>query len=150
VKKMPLLFLIPLFTGLVTGYIFKNSTDEIGQIIGVVAAISLVLSLILAPWQVQLLLLVVVLVSTKKLLQQNEYKLKQQEKDQEQLNNGHNQEVISSPVAKIENEVTRKYRGNNYQATDVNVEIQEGEIVGRYRGLPWRMHQVVNTPRSME
>jgi predicted membrane protein len=135
---MPLLFLIPLFTGLVTGYIFKNSTDEIGQIIGVVAAISLVLSLILAPWQVQLLLLVVVLVSTKKLLQQNEYELKEQEKYQEQLNDSHKQEVISSQAQKMENEATRKYRGNNYQATDVNIEVKEGEIIGRYRGLPLR------------
>lgn len=147
---MPLLFLIPLFTGLVTAYIYKKSTDEIGQIIGVVAAVSLVLGLILAPWQVQLLLLVVVLVSTKKLLQQNEYKLKQQEKEQEQFNSGHHQEVISSQAAKIEHEATHKYRGSYYQATDISVEVQEGEIIGRYRGLPWRMHQVVNTPRSME
>ncbi len=146
---MPLLFVIPLFTGLVAGYIFKKSTDEIGQIIGVVAAISLALGLILAPWQVQLLLLIVVFVSTKKLLQQNEYKLKQQEKDQEQLNN-QNQELISSQPQLLEDEAILKYRGNNYQPPDMNVEIQEGEVVGRYRGIPWRMHQVVNTSRSME
>ncbi|BAZ69897.1 MAG: DUF4278 domain-containing protein [Pelatocladus maniniholoensis HA4357-MV3] len=147
---MALLFVIPLFTGLVAGYIFKKSTDEIGQIIGVVAAISLALGLILAPWQVQVLLLIVVFVSTKKLLQQNEYKLKQQEKYQEQLNKNQNQELISSQPQEIDNEATLKYRGSNYQAPDVNFEIQEGEVVGRYRGIPWRMHQVVNTPRSME
>jgi predicted membrane protein len=147
---MTLLFVIPIFTGLVAGYIFKKSTDEIGQIIGVVAAISLALGLILAPWQVQLLLLIVVFVSTKKLLQQNEYKLKSQEKDQEQLNNHQNQELISSQAQKIETEAILKYRGSNYQAPDVNVEIQDREVVGRYRGIPWRMHQVVNAPRSME
>ncbi|MFB2769760.1 DUF4278 domain-containing protein [Pelatocladus sp. BLCC-F211] len=147
---MTLLFVIPLFTGLVAGYVFKKSTDEIGQIIGVVAAISLALGLILAPWQVQLLLLIVVFVSTKKLLQPNEYKLKPQEKDQEQLNNHQNQELISSQAPEMEKETIRKYRGSNYQAPDVSVEIQEGEVVGRYRGIPWRMHQVVNTSRSME
>ncbi|WP_290887193.1 DUF4278 domain-containing protein [Fischerella sp.] len=111
---MPVLFLIPLFTGLVTAYIFKKSTDEIGQLIGVVAVISLALGLILAPWQVQLLLLVVVLVGTQKLLQQNEYKLRQQKKQQEQPNYNHSRQASSSEVQKMENEFTRKYRGVNY------------------------------------
>ncbi|AKG23555.1 hypothetical protein [Calothrix sp. 336/3] len=66
---MPLFFLIPLSMGLVTGYVYQKTTDEIGQLIGIVAVISLVLSIVLAPWQIQLSLLAVVLISTKKLLQ---------------------------------------------------------------------------------
>lgn len=71
---MVLAFLLPLLTALVSGYLFQKSTDEIGYLAGGVAIISFVISLILAPWEIQLLLLLVVLVSTQKLLQQNDYK----------------------------------------------------------------------------
>jgi hypothetical protein len=70
---MPLFFLIPLFTGLITGYFLNKKNDEIGYIAGVLTAISLIFSLILAPWQVQLGLLVVVLFGSKKLLQKKMY-----------------------------------------------------------------------------
>jgi hypothetical protein len=66
-SKMPLFFLIPLFTGLITGYFFKKN-DEIAYIAGVFTAISLILSLILAPWQIQFALLVFVLFGSNKLL----------------------------------------------------------------------------------
>ncbi len=71
---MVLAFLLPLLTALVSGYLFQKSTDEIGYLAGGIAIISFVISLILAPWEIQLLLLVVVLVSTQKLIQQNDYK----------------------------------------------------------------------------
>lgn len=71
---MVLAFLLPLLTALVSGYLFQKSTDEIGYLAGGIAIISFIISLILAPWEIQLLLLVVVLVSTQKLLQQNDYK----------------------------------------------------------------------------
>ncbi|MBW4644882.1 MAG: hypothetical protein KME23_18140 [Goleter apudmare HA4340-LM2] len=61
-------FLVPLFTGLLTGYLVKKTNDEIAYLGGVFAIISLILSLVLAPWQIQLMLLIIVLVSTKKLL----------------------------------------------------------------------------------
>jgi drug/metabolite transporter (DMT)-like permease len=66
---MRLFFLIPLFTGLIAGYFLNKKNDELGYIAGVLTAISLILCLILAPWQVQLGLLVVVLFGSKKLLQ---------------------------------------------------------------------------------
>ncbi|MBD2388601.1 hypothetical protein [Cylindrospermum sp. FACHB-282] len=65
---MPSFFLIPLFTGLVTGYFFKKSNDEIAYIAGVFAAISFIISLVLAPWQIQFALLILILASTNKLL----------------------------------------------------------------------------------
>ncbi|AFY54839.1 hypothetical protein Riv7116_2323 [Rivularia sp. PCC 7116] len=73
---MPLFFLIPLSICVITGYIFNRCSDEVGYLAGLFAIMSLVLSLILAPWEIQALLLVIVLVTTKKLLQRNEYKLK--------------------------------------------------------------------------
>ncbi|MBD2508956.1 hypothetical protein H6G91_16965 [Nostoc muscorum FACHB-395] len=71
---MPLFFLIPLCTALATGYMFKKSTDEIAYLAGVFAAISLILSLVLAPWQIQFGLLIAVLIITNRLLQKNEFK----------------------------------------------------------------------------
>jgi hypothetical protein len=73
---MTLAFLIPLFTGLVSGYVFKKSTDEIGYLPGAFAIVSFIISLVLAPWEIQLLLLVFVLVVTQKLLQKNEYRIR--------------------------------------------------------------------------
>ncbi len=71
---MPLFFLIPLCTALFTGYFFKKSSDEIAYISGFFAAISLIVSLVLAPWQLQLGLLIIVFFITNRLLQENESK----------------------------------------------------------------------------
>ncbi|RCJ22118.1 hypothetical protein A6S26_22395 [Nostoc sp. ATCC 43529] len=71
---MGLFFLIPLCTALATGYLFKKSTDEVAYLAGVFAAISLILSLVLAPWQIQFGLLIIVFMITNKLLQQNDSK----------------------------------------------------------------------------
>lgn len=83
---MALVFLIPLCTSLIIGYTFKECTDEIGNFAGIFALVNLVLSVVLAPWQILLLLLIFVLMTTKKLLQQNEYKLKLAKDNQEKPN----------------------------------------------------------------
>ncbi|MGI2907521.1 hypothetical protein [Tolypothrix sp. VBCCA 56010] len=83
---MTLSFLIPLFTSLITGYIFKKGVDEIFYFAGILAVISIVISLVLAPWQIQLLLLIAVLISTQILLEQNEYKMKQYQNNQNKIN----------------------------------------------------------------
>ncbi|MEB3214871.1 MAG: DUF4278 domain-containing protein [Nostocales cyanobacterium 94392] len=134
---MPLFFLIPLFICVITGYIFKKCSDEVGYLAGLFAIISLVLSLILAPWEIQVLLLVVVLVTTKKLLQQNEYQLKFEERD----HNYHQNQTVS-PSETVKKEVTRQYRGTNYQVDIVNTEIIEEEVKGKYRGTPWIIRRV--------
>ncbi|MDY6902478.1 MAG: hypothetical protein SWZ49_31085 [Cyanobacteriota bacterium] len=74
---MALFFLIPLSICVITGYIYNRCNDEVGYLVGLFAIISLILSLILAPWEIQVLLLVVMLITTKKLLLRNEYKLKE-------------------------------------------------------------------------
>ncbi|MCC5598027.1 hypothetical protein [Nostoc favosum] len=71
---MALFFLIPLCTALATGYFFQKSSDELAYIAGVFAAISLIFSLVLAPWQIQFGLLIIVLIITNRLLQENESK----------------------------------------------------------------------------
>lgn len=72
---MNLMFLIPLTTCLVSGFVFKKSADEMAYLTGVVSIFSLVLSIILAPWQIQLLVLALVMFSTKKLLRINDRRM---------------------------------------------------------------------------
>ncbi|MGH7998126.1 MAG: hypothetical protein ACREPR_01495 [Brasilonema sp.] len=107
---MALFFLIPLFTGLVGGYIFKKCTDEIGHFIGIFAVVCIVLSLALAPWQILFLLLIFTLITTKKLLRQNEYKMNQLQKEQEELDSGENREQVLSKPQDSEVEIIRRYQ----------------------------------------
>jgi phosphate/sulfate permease len=111
---MALFFLIPLFTGLIGGYIFKKCTDEIGHFIGIFAVVCIVLSLVLAPWQILLLLLIFTLVTTKKLLQQNEYKMNHVDEEQEKLDSSDNQEQVLSKPKNSNLEMIRRYRGAIY------------------------------------
>ncbi|WP_017314679.1 hypothetical protein [Mastigocladopsis repens] len=87
---MALFFLIPLFTGLIGGYIFKKCTDEIGYFAGIFAVVCIVLSLVLAPWQILFLVLIFTLITTKKLLEQNEYKMTHSNEEKGKLNSGNN------------------------------------------------------------
>ena len=78
---MHFVFLVPLMTGVVTGYIFNKSTDEMADLSGLLTIVSIILTLILAPWQLQLLVLMAVIISTRRLLLQNEYKIGLQNKE---------------------------------------------------------------------
>jgi hypothetical protein len=77
---MRLLFLIPLMTGFASGYIFKKSADEMAYLTGLITVVSLILSLILAPWPIQLLILMLVMIITRRGLQQHEYRMELEEK----------------------------------------------------------------------
>ena len=66
---MPLFFLMPLITGLITGYFWHKHNNEVAYIAGIVTAVTLILSLIVSPWQIQLGLLVLVFFFSNKLLQ---------------------------------------------------------------------------------
>ncbi|MBF2015699.1 MAG: DUF4278 domain-containing protein [Rivularia sp. T60_A2020_040] len=137
---MPLFFLIPLFICVITGYIFKKCSDEVGYLAGLFAIISLVFSLILAPWEIQVFLLVVVLLTTNKLLQQNEYQLKFEQRGNNYHQNHQNQTV--SPSETVKKPVTRQYRGTNYQVDIVNTEFIQEQVNGKYRGTPWIIHRL--------
>lgn len=55
---MRLVFLAPLLTGLLSIYICRKSQDELAYLTGAIAGVTLLASLMLAPWQVQLFLLI--------------------------------------------------------------------------------------------
>ncbi|MBD2142236.1 hypothetical protein H6F39_12930 [Anabaena sp. FACHB-1250] len=68
---MPLFFLMTLSMGVITGYLFQRKDDEITNIAGVFTAIIFIVSLVLAPWQVQFGLLMFVVIVSNKLLKKN-------------------------------------------------------------------------------
>lgn len=71
---MYLFFLIPLTITLVAGYIFKDSAADIAELMILATVFSLILSLVLAPWQLQLLVLILVLISTRRVLPPRDYR----------------------------------------------------------------------------
>lgn len=68
---MPLFFLMTLVTGVMTSYLFKINDDEITNIVSVFTAIIFMVSLVLAPWQLQFCLLIFVVIVSNKLLKKN-------------------------------------------------------------------------------
>jgi hypothetical protein len=68
---MPLFFLITLVTGVMTGYLFQRNDDEITNIAGVFTAVIFIVSLVLAPWQIQFGMLMFVVIVSNQLLNKN-------------------------------------------------------------------------------
>ena len=134
---MRLFFLIPLMAGLLAGYIAKNSAAEIAYLTGVFTFISLMVSLVLAPWQLQLFILILVIIITKQIFLPSEEKMAKE---------SHNQDVsdesTSSPAKTTEDKMVTKYRGVSYKPISSTSVISEGAIVGKYRGTPWRVHKL--------
>ncbi len=64
---MSLGFLIPLAIALGSAYIFEKSAEEMALLAASIGIVSLLLSLILLPWQMQLMLLMFVLTNANRL-----------------------------------------------------------------------------------
>jgi hypothetical protein len=110
-------FLISLAIVLICAYICQHSSDEIAALATSILLISLFLSLLCAPWQIQCLLLILVLLSNQRYLLRSEPIAKPQEEKKPQLT----------------------YRGIQYEPTPPPVEVSHEEIVGKYRGQVWRI-----------
>lgn len=63
---MSLFFLIPLVIGLAAAHLSQQAVDDLAEILGVASGSSLMLSLVLAPWQL-LLSMMILIVSAKML-----------------------------------------------------------------------------------
>ncbi|MCL1469723.1 DUF4278 domain-containing protein [Argonema antarcticum] len=122
---MAFFFVVPLGIVLVAIYIFKKSADEMAYLAATISLVALILSLIIAPWQLQVsLLLLVLLITSKRLL------------------------LFFEPRSESEPDKTAKliYRGVNYEHSSGNLEVTEGEIAGKYRGQIWKSCNVEKTP----
>lgn len=152
---MNLFFLFPLTIGLATSYISKYCVDEMAYLTAVVKVVSLILTLALAPWQIQLLALIIVIISTELLLLQNEYRLIPKENKQSMFSwkkppgatlntssklNPQNISYESTPsIAKAtKDETIEKYRGISDTSMSSTAKSTEGEMAGKYRGTPWK------------
>ncbi len=60
-----LLFLIPLGIGLISAYLSQKAVDDLAEIIDFASTVNLILSVILAPWQLHLLLIMLLIFNTK-------------------------------------------------------------------------------------
>lgn len=126
---MSLLFIIPLGIFLVAAYLFKHLANEMAYLAAAVALVSLLVTLCLAPWQIQLLLLVVVILSNHR------------------RSSSSSAPVIESSLPDEKN-VKSVYRGVDYDLTPAQVEVTEDEVIGKYRGQVLRVHHLVKPPAT--
>lgn len=125
---MPFFFIVPLAIVLVAVYIFKNSADEMAYLAATISVVGLILSLILAPWQIQVSLLVLVLLVTSKRLS-----------------------LFFEPTQPEPDKSAKLiYRGVNYEPTSPTVEVSEGAIAGKYRGQVWKSCNVEKKAESQQ
>lgn len=140
---MRLLFLIPLATGLVAGHISQKSADEISYLTGVFTFLSLLLSLILAPWQIQVVLLLVAIFSARK------FWVKVTSPEQEKIDDLDTRDRVAtvSPNSNL-NQVVRRYRGVNYETHHPSGNFTEVDQTEKYRGQTCQVHQFKQTVKE--
>ncbi len=129
-------FIIPLGIALVVYYILKHATDEIAYIATAILVVSLIISLIIAPWQFQFLLLLLVLLSNIRIWQKTE--------------------DIEDDLSPADPKINMSYRGINYavqpkSALAANEEVKKAEmIIGKYRGQVLKTNTPNNIPVQSE
>jgi hypothetical protein len=125
-------FIIPLGIALVVNYILKHATDEIAYIATAILVVSLVISLMMAPWQLQGLLVLLVLVSNIRIWQKDEDAIDEFTEPEQNINGRGSDSVASVPDL--------SYRGINYKVSSksqaaVDEELNKPKtIIGKYRG----------------
>ena len=81
---MPLIFLLPLAIALIGVYFFENSADEISYLAAFAAIVGFLVSLVIAPWQIQLLLVVGIFIGSNWLLKQYKRPIQSQKNQPQQ------------------------------------------------------------------
>lgn len=132
---MQLIFLIPLTTSFLAGYILKKSADEMAYLAGSVTIVSMILALVLAPWQIQLAILAFVIISTRKLLQKNQYQIQAENQEEKLEELGVSNKPNISAVQATEGEVEGKYRGSLWKSNPNKTSTpQQATFDLKYRG----------------
>jgi hypothetical protein len=142
---MHLPFFISLTTALVAIYIAKNSADEISYLSTAIVVVSLVLTLIFAPWQLQILLLISIWFS-KKLFFPSTRSTAESQPTQKVESDLAEQITVAQPRS-IQIQITKlAYRGVSYQSNSPMQPEVKGKIIGKYRGQVCQTSQVENPP----
>ncbi len=143
---MHLLFLIPLTTSLIAVYISQQQADnEIGYLTGALTVISLVISLILAPWQLQLLILFLAIISVRRFWQQLENGSEFKEAADELLKTNVSLQPAPSTINGTDGKLIKKYRGVSYELTPSLPTVPQDKIEGKYRGTSVQSVQAEDT-----
>lgn len=116
-------FIISLAIFLICIYICENSADEIRYLAASIAALCCILTIVLAPWPIQMLLLLLIFLSNRRHFLPAESLEESHEQKKAQL----------------------MYRGAKYKLTASQDVMAEVEITGKYRGQVWKAHDLVNT-----
>ncbi|MBD2541055.1 DUF4278 domain-containing protein [Coleofasciculus sp. FACHB-SPT36] len=139
---MSLSFIMPLAITLLAVYILQNSADEISYLAAAISLVGLFVSLVVAPWQIQVLLLLVVLLSARRLLQQCQPVVDAQFEAQSEP------KIEPQSEFQEDDKTQLSYRGINYESTPAAVEVAEVEVTGKYRGQVCKVRKTENMPVS--
>ncbi|MEW5856481.1 MAG: DUF4278 domain-containing protein [Cyanobacteriota bacterium] len=131
---MSLFFLMPLAITLLAVYILQNSADEISYLAAAISLVGLFVSLVVAPWQIQILLLFLVLLGARRLLQQCQPVVEAQVEPQ----------VEPRLDSQDDNKTQLSYRGVDYESTPSTGEVAEVEVTGKYRGQVCKVRKSEN------
>lgn len=131
---MKLIFLVPLTTAIISGYLFQNTAQEIAYLTGAITGLSLILTLILAPWQIQLLIVILAIIIVRPFWQQ----LKAIEEPQEI--------ALTEDVDVTTDNLTQEpknsiYRGVSSPLSVTTSEVNTEKTPGKYRGTPTKVNQ---------
>ncbi len=141
---MEFTFLLPLTIGLIVGYKALGSNHDIAHLAGIFALASLLLSLLLAPWEVQIAILVLGGVIARLLWQKFENKnnlqesegTKKQDKELQYRGISYGSKKSDIPITKTE-KITKCYRGIDYESSGISekkIDEMPGKVI-KYRGV---------------
>ncbi|HEY9851098.1 MAG TPA: DUF4278 domain-containing protein [Leptolyngbyaceae cyanobacterium] len=138
---MTFFFIIPLAVVPIAVYIYKASADEMAYLAAAISLVSLVLSLILAPWQLKLVLLMLALLSSKQLWLPI-VKLFSGKQSKSLIISAESKIIAQSIENKTETDISQLensadnlvYRGVNYHHTTLAPKVSDSEITVKYRG----------------
>ena len=136
---MRLFFLLPLTVGLIALYVSRKSAGKIVPVADLVAALSLLVSLVSAPWELQLLILAIAIGGTRFRLQSSANQGDPETKQGSEMETG--LKAFSDRGDGLDS--TTKYRGVSYTPAKtgpaaVVAATEDGDaIAGKYRGTAW-------------
>jgi Domain of unknown function (DUF4278) len=104
-------FVISLAIALIAFYLCQKSADEMAYLCAVISVVSLIVSLVLAPWQLKLLLLVLALISQRWWFSRNSRMTLQPNQPIKLSVSEVNYQPTTPTTQVVKHEMTRQYRG---------------------------------------
>ena len=138
---MTILFIIPLVVVALAVWIYKNSSDEIAYLAAATSVVGLVLSLILAPWQIKLVLLAIALLTSSQIWQPRKpveikpnFQLIKAQLEGNLASSKAEKEDHQSSTQLVHSLAAMVYRGVNYKQGQHMVKVNYDPSPRKYRG----------------